>query len=77
MTEDPGTLRERVAVLETNHDHMVEQIDKMATQLNEVHNLLIAAKGARWAVVGVAMTIGFVLANLNNVASLIGWRSHP
>lgn len=68
-------LNERIAVLETTQEHMQETIDKMAGQLNEVHNLLVAAKGARWAVVGVAMLIGFVLANLNNVASLVGWRS--
>lgn len=69
-------INERIAVLETTQEHMQDTIDTMAVQLNEVHNLLVAAKGARWAVVGVAMLIGFVLANINYIAALFGAK-HP
>jgi hypothetical protein len=70
------SLNERIAVLETTQEHMQVTIDKMAAQLNEVHNLLIAAKGARWAVVGVAMFIGFITANINYIASVFGLRPY-
>lgn len=74
MTDDPGKLRERIAVLEANHRHMGEQIDKMAEQLTEVHAVLLQARGARWMLISAAMVVGFITANLKPVFVWLGWK---
>jgi len=72
MTDDPGKLRERIAILETSRDHMAEQIDTMAKQLAEVHEVLLQAKGARWMLISLAVVIGFVVGNLKPLAQWLG-----
>lgn len=71
MTDETGRLRERIAVLEANYRHTAEQIDAMAEQMAEIHAVLLQAKGARWALVSVAIMIGFVIANLGK--PLVQW----
>lgn len=73
MIDDPGSLRERIARLETSHEHMSEQIDTMATQITEMHDVLLQAKGARWTVIAAAMIVGFVVANFPGVAKVLGF----
>jgi hypothetical protein len=72
MKHEPGSLRERIAVLETNQGHMGEQIDTMADQLAEIHSVLLKAKGARWVLISTAIAIGFAIANLKSLAELLG-----
>jgi predicted esterase YcpF (UPF0227 family) len=61
---------ERIAVLEANQRHMGDKIDAMAGQLQEVHDLLLKAKGAKWAIIGLATLGGFVSAKIGAVAAL-------
>lgn len=58
----PQALRERIARLEANQEHMTRQVAAMSVQLAEVHELLLKAKGARWAIIGVATAGGFIAA---------------
>ena len=55
-----GELEERIAVLETNHKHAVDKLDNMAKKVDEMHEVLLQAKGARWAILGVASMAGFI-----------------
>jgi hypothetical protein len=71
MKNERGSLRERIAVLETNQGHMGEQIDTMADQLTEIHAVLLQAKGARWVLISTAIAIGFAIANLKSLAQLL------
>lgn len=61
---------ERVAKLEQRLDHMEVQMDRMATQVSDMHEVLMQAKGARWLIVtsvgvgGILTSIGaFVVAH--------------
>jgi hypothetical protein len=51
---------ERLAVLEQKVSHMQEQLDRMSAKVNEMHAILLQAKGVRWAVIAVSGLVGFV-----------------
>lgn len=67
MTERED-LRERVAVLESQGKHMTQKIDSMDKKLNEVHEILVAARGARWVVLTMAAAAGFVIGKIGELA---------
>jgi hypothetical protein len=68
---------ERLAVLEANYSHMDKKIDAMARQVDEMHELLLKAKGARWVILAVAGAAGFISAKLTTLAALLGFRVMP
>ncbi len=63
---------ERIAVLEANQKHMEQKIDAMAKQVAEMHELMLKAKGAKWALLGMASLAGFLSAKLASVAAFFG-----
>ena len=63
----PHALRERIARLEANQEHMTRQMAAMSLQLAEVHDLLLKAKGARWAIIGIATVGGFIAAKAGSL----------
>lgn len=64
------TESERLVKLETEFEHMAAKVDHMAKQVEEMHSLLLQAKGARWAVLGMATIGGFLSAK---IGALIPW----
>ena len=56
--EEP--LCERVAKLEVQIEHLTTKLDDMHGKVEEMHAILLQAKGARWALVGVAGAAGLV-----------------
>jgi predicted esterase YcpF (UPF0227 family) len=79
MTTTTGGVHEKVSLdnherlvrLETRHEHLTEKMDAMSTKVDEMHELLMQARGARWAIVGIASLGGFFA---GKVASLLPWR---
>ena len=67
MTERED-LRERVAVLESQGKHMSMKIDNMDKKLNDVHEILVAARGARWVVLTMVAVAGFIIGKLGTLA---------
>lgn len=67
-------LEERIAVLETNQIHMRQQISEMAAKVDEMHELLLQAKGARYVVVFAAALGGFVASKLGALAGFFGTK---
>lgn len=65
---------ERLAVLETRYHHMEQQLNLLVQQVGEMHELMLKAKGARWAILGIAGIAGFISAKLTTVAALFGLR---
>lgn len=53
------TDNERIAVLEANYKHMEAQQIAMAEKVDEIHDILTQAKGAKWIVISV---VGFMMA---------------
>jgi len=51
-------LRERVAKLEVQMTHLNEKLDETYKKVEEMHAILLQAKGARWVIVGLAGVAG-------------------
>jgi hypothetical protein len=51
---------ERLAVLEQKVSHMEEELARMSTKVDEMHAILLQARGVRWAIIAVAGLVGFL-----------------
>jgi hypothetical protein len=63
-------LEERIAVLEANQVHMRDKLNEMSSKVDEMHELLLQAKGAKWAILGVASLAGFLAGKFGTFTSL-------
>lgn len=61
---------ERLVRLETKHEHMTEKVEAMAEKVDEMHELLLQARGVRWVIIAMA-TIGGFLAS--KIGTIIPW----
>lgn len=53
-------LRERVAKLEVQMEYLAAKLDDTFQKVEEMHAILLQAKGARWVLVGLAGIAGLV-----------------
>lgn len=60
-------LEERIAVLEANQLHMRDKLVEMSAKVDEMHSVLLQAKGARWAILGVASMAGFLAGKASTI----------
>lgn len=67
-------LDERIAVLEANQQFMREQLLEMNETLKQINELMLTAKGARWAVIGVASLAGFLSGKMGAVLAALGFK---
>jgi hypothetical protein len=51
---------ERLATLEQKVTHMDQELGKISTKVDEMHGILLQARGVRWAVIAVSGLVGFV-----------------
>jgi hypothetical protein len=56
----PATQAERLAALEQRTSHIEDELTRISAKVDEMHAVLMQAKGVRWAVVAVAGVVGFV-----------------
>ena len=63
---------ERIAVLEANYQHTIKTMDTMAEQLQEVHDLLLKAKGMKWLILTMVVVTGTVSTVIVWFASFFG-----
>jgi hypothetical protein len=61
---------ERITRLETELEHMGREITTMSAKVDQMHTVLMQAKGAQWAVLGMAAFMGFAASKL---ASMTAW----
>jgi len=66
--------RDRVVALERDVKHLSQQVEDMADKVSQMHQLLMQAKGARWAVLTLVAVGGFVAGKLGSLVSLFGLR---
>lgn len=52
--------RERIRALEVRIEHMTEAVEHMAKKVDELHSMLLQARGARWAILAMAGAAGFL-----------------
>ena len=69
MSPDLG---ERVAVLETSIKYLTEQLEDTHRKVEEMHAVLLQAKGAKWVIVGTSGIIGFLAALTTKLLPLNG-----
>ena len=67
-------LEQRIAVLETNQRHAEAKLDKMSEKVDEMHALLLQAKGARWFILGVAALGGFLATKIGVIAAFFAGK---
>jgi hypothetical protein len=65
-------LRERVAKLEVQIGHLTVKLDDTHRKVEEMHAILLQAKGARWVIIGLAGLAGLASAL---IAKLMHWSS--
>ena len=51
---------ERLAVLEQKVSHMEAELGRMSAKVDEMHAVLMQARGVRWAIIAVAGLVGFL-----------------
>jgi hypothetical protein len=47
-------------VLEQKVSHMEEELARMASKVDDMHAILLQARGVRWAIIAVAGLVGFL-----------------
>ena len=65
-------LRERVAKLEVQMEHLAAKLDDTHRKVEEMHAILLQAKGAHWVIVGLAGVAGLAS---GVVAKLVPWSA--
>jgi hypothetical protein len=51
---------ERLVILEQKVFHMETKLGKMSAKVDEIHAILLQARGVRWTVIAVAALVGFL-----------------
>jgi len=69
MTDATDT-RDRVIKLESDLRHLTDSVENMSAKVTAMHDLLQAAKGARWLILTAAALGGFISAKL---AAFMPW----
>lgn len=64
MTIETDT-RDRTIKLEADVEHLTKKLEGVSTKVDEMHALLLQAKGAQWAILAMAAIGGFVSAKLS------------
>ena len=64
--------RDRTIKLEADVEHLTDKVAEISDKVNEMHALLLQAKGARWAILAMAAIGGFVSAKLS---TYVPWLS--
>jgi len=52
--------KERLAVLEHKVSHMERELERMSVKVDEMHAVLMQARGVRWAIITVSGLVGFL-----------------
>lgn len=72
-------LRERITRLEAQVEHMAERMEsaqvkaeETAKLVRELHDLFQQARGAKWAIVGMASLAGFLAGKFGSLATFFG-----
>jgi hypothetical protein len=58
MSRSPN---ERLAVLEQKVSHMEAELERMSGKVDEMHAILLQARGVRWAIIALAGLVGFLV----------------
>jgi hypothetical protein len=60
MSASRPSSTERLVILEQKVFHMETKLGKMSAKVDEIHAILLQARGVRWTVIAVAALVGFL-----------------
>jgi hypothetical protein len=63
---------ERIAILEQQMRDMKDDVHETRKKVEAMHDLLMQAKGARWAIVALASLAGFLAGAVHKLLPLFG-----
>jgi hypothetical protein len=63
---------ERIAILEQQMRDMTDDVHETRKKVDAMHDLLMQAKGARWAIVAAASLAGFLAGAVHKLLPLVG-----
>lgn len=66
------TLRDRMVRLETDVKHISNDLEGALKKIDEMHNVMMQAKGARWVIIAAASIAGAVAGFAAKFAGLLG-----
>lgn len=58
---------ERLVRLETKHEHLTKQVESMSIKVDQMHELLVQAKGVRWVIIAMATIGGFLASKIGTI----------
>ena len=70
--EELSTVRDRIKTLELEFVHMNKSMDEMQGKVDEMHEILLQAKGAKWSIFLLAAVGGFLATKVSAIFSLFG-----
>lgn len=63
---------ERLVRLEMKVEHQSEKIEDMSSKMNQMYDVFMQAKGARWMFLAAGVAVGSFIVNLKTLLSFIG-----
>lgn len=60
VVSEGSDTRDRVIALEVKMQHVTEQLDDAINKLNDMHDVMMQAKGVKWFILGTAGFFGFL-----------------
>lgn len=58
---------ERLVRLETRHENLTDKVNVMAEKVDEMHEVLLQARGVRWLIIIMATVGGFLASKIGAV----------
>lgn len=65
------TQAERITRLETQLENVEEKLDSMIKKLDQVHEVFLQAKGAKWMLIAGAALTGFLATYIPSIVSYL------
>jgi hypothetical protein len=65
-------MRERLVRLEADFENAVKRLDEINVKVSQMHEMMLKAKGAQWALIGLAGLAGFAASKFQTVIHWIG-----
>lgn len=70
------TTPERLAMLEERVRHVEGDLKEIKSKVEDMHSILMQARGAKWAIVALASVGGFFAGLASQVAPFFKWPTH-
>jgi len=71
LHEDISSLKDRIKTLELEFVHMSKSMNDMQEKVDEMHEILLQAKGAKWTIFLLAAVGGFLATKISSLFAFL------